>query len=47
MEHEKGRVILLCSDKDLCKAAEEEGIEVIDPEKENSLEKLDKIVLKS
>lgn len=47
LEREEVRTVLLCSDKDLCKAAEEEGIEVIDPEEENSLEKLDKIILKS
>jgi len=40
----KERVVLVCSDKELCKVAEEEGIEFIDPEEENALKKLDNII---
>jgi len=40
----KERVVLVCSDKELCKAAEEKGIEFIDPEEENALKKLDNII---
>jgi len=32
LEPAKEKLILVCSDKDLCRAAEEEGIELIDPE---------------
>ncbi|MBS7652734.1 type II toxin-antitoxin system VapC family toxin [Candidatus Bathyarchaeota archaeon] len=32
------KVVLICSDKDLCKAAKEEEIEVIDPEEKDALE---------
>lgn len=39
----KEKVVLICSDKELCKAAEEEGIDFIDPEEEDALEKLHKI----
>jgi len=39
----KEKVVLICSDKDLCKAAEEEGIDFIDPEEEDALKKLHKI----
>jgi len=37
------KLVLLCSDKDLCKAAREEGIEYINPEEKNALRKLSNI----
>ncbi|MBS7626597.1 type II toxin-antitoxin system VapC family toxin [Candidatus Bathyarchaeota archaeon] len=40
----KEELILICSDKELCRAAEKEGIEFIDPEQENALEKLSKFI---
>jgi rRNA-processing protein FCF1 len=40
----KERVVLVCSDKELCKAAKKEGIEFISPEEKDALEKLDKIL---
>ncbi|MEM3546293.1 MAG: type II toxin-antitoxin system VapC family toxin [Candidatus Bathyarchaeia archaeon] len=44
LEPAKEKLILVCSDKDLCRAAEEEGIELIDPEEKDALKKLDRII---
>jgi predicted nucleic acid-binding protein len=44
LEPMKEKLILVCSDKELCKAAEKEWIEIIDPEEENALEKLSKLI---
>jgi len=44
LEPVKERLVLVCSDKDLCKAAHKEGIEFINPEEKNALEKLSKII---
>lgn len=40
LEPAKEKLVLVCSDKDLCRAAEEEGIEFIDPEEKDALKKL-------
>ncbi|MCS4542324.1 MAG: type II toxin-antitoxin system VapC family toxin [Euryarchaeota archaeon] len=40
LEPIKEELILICSDKELCRAAEKEGIEFIDPEERDALEKL-------
>ncbi|PUA31203.1 MAG: hypothetical protein B9J98_07335 [Candidatus Terraquivivens tikiterensis] len=45
LEPIKEEPILICSDKDLCKAAEREGIKCIDPEEEDALEKLSKFTV--
>jgi len=47
LEPTKEELVLICSDKDLCKAAEEEGVEFIDPEERDSLEKLTKFIAQS
>jgi len=39
------KLVLVCSDKDLCKAAEKEGIEFINPEGEDALEKLSRFIV--
>ena len=44
LKHEEGKVVLLCSNKDLWRAAEKEGVETIDPEEKNSLEELDRML---
>jgi len=40
LESAKEKVVLLCSDRDLCKAAQKERIEYINPEEKDALEKL-------
>lgn len=44
LESESERLVLLCSDKDLCKAARKEGIEFIDPEEKDALQKLSAVL---
>lgn len=44
LEPMEEEVILICSDKDLCKVAEKEVVKIIDPEEENALERLSKFV---
>jgi len=44
LEYEKEKLVLLCSDKDLCRAAQKEGIESINPEEGNALERLNAII---
>lgn len=44
LEPVKERLVLICSDKELCRAAEEEGIELINPEEKDALRKLSKII---
>jgi predicted nucleic acid-binding protein len=44
LELVKERVVLVCSDKELCKAAKKEGIEFINPEEKDTLKKLDKML---
>ncbi|MEM2122414.1 MAG: type II toxin-antitoxin system VapC family toxin [Candidatus Bathyarchaeia archaeon] len=44
LESMREELILICSDKDLCKAAEKEGIRFINPEEEGASEKLSKLV---
>jgi len=44
LELEKEMLILLCSDKDLYKAAQKEGIASIDPEEKDALERLSAVL---
>lgn len=44
LEPAKEKLVLVCSDKDLCRAAEEEGIEFIDPEEKDALKKIVRII---
>jgi predicted nucleic acid-binding protein len=44
LEPLKEPFIFVCSDRDLCKAAEKEGMNFIDPEEKDALEKLSKFI---
>ena len=40
----KEKLVLVCSDKDLCRAAEKEGIKFINPEEKDASEKLSRLL---
>jgi len=44
LESAKEKLVVVCSDKDLCKAAKKEGIELINPEEKGAQEKLENIL---
>jgi len=44
LESAKEKLVLVCSDKDLCKAAHKEVIELINPEEKGALEKLENML---
>lgn len=44
LEEAKEKLVLVSSDKDLCKASQNEGVVYIDPEEEDALDKLSSIV---
>jgi len=44
LDSAKDKLVLLCSDKDLCRAAKKEGIESINPEDKDASEKLNTII---
>lgn len=44
LEPAKEKLVLMCSDRDLCRAAEKEEIELINPEEKEALEKLKNVI---
>jgi hypothetical protein len=44
LEPAKEKLVLICSDKDLCRAAEKEGTELINPEEKYASEKLSRFL---